>query len=69
MGAARKLITLDEAIDLINKHYGYDPEKHGKGVYTKKTIYNMVHKGKLGRHGPRHMLQLDEDEVILKLCR
>lgn len=65
----RKLITIDEAIELLNERHQFDAKKHGRDIYSKKTIYNKIHKGELKRYGPRHLAQLDEAEVILKLCR
>lgn len=62
-----KLLTLKEAIELLNRVYQIDPAKHGRDVFAKGTIYNMISRGELKRYGPRHILQLDESEVLAKL--
>ena len=56
-----KLVTIDEALELVAKHYQ-------RQVYKKKTIYNKISLGILTNHGPKRMALLDESEVIEKLC-
>ncbi|MCA6565831.1 MAG: hypothetical protein ACK5RO_11020 [Pseudobdellovibrionaceae bacterium] len=62
-------LTIDEAINMANQFYGIDPLKIGKSVYKKSYIYNLISKGKLKNHGPRHMALLDEREFRKVLLR
>jgi hypothetical protein len=65
----KERLTLNQVIDLANKHYGVDPKKTKRNAYKKSYIYNQVFKKKLTNHGPRHMALFDEDEVrkVLRL--
>lgn len=51
-----KLLTIKEALELIANHYG-------RPMFTARTIYNRIGSGKLTRHGPRHMVLLDQAEI------
>ena len=64
-----KLITLDEAVKLINEKHQNNPQISGRDVYSKRTLYNKIFQKQLKRYGPKHMAQLDEAEVLEKLCR
>lgn len=57
----RELISLEEALKLIE-------EKFQRPVYTKGTLYNKISKKELTRHGPKHKVLLDKEEVLEKLC-
>lgn len=58
------LLTLDEAIKILNKVYHWDESARGKPIYSKQTIYNAIYKGKLTRHGPKHRLLIDKSELL-----
>lgn len=60
---SRKLLTIDEAIVFLNNIHQINPDS-GRNVYSKKTLYNMIHKKRLKRFGPRHLVQLDQDDLI-----
>lgn len=62
----KKLVTLDQAVDLLNKAHQIDPEVCGRDAYSKQTLYNAIYKKKLARFGPKHILQIDVDELLLK---
>ncbi len=64
-----KRITINEVVQLANKFYGVDPARMGRDAYKKSYIYNLICKGKLKNHGPRHMALLDENEVRKVLLR
>lgn len=64
----RKL-TVKEAIKLLNEKMQINPEVEGRNAYSVQTLYNMVYRGELKRYGPRHILQLDEMELVDKLVR
>ena len=58
------LITLKEAIRVLNDAHFIDPIKEGRDAFSEKSIYNAVHGKKLKRYGPRHILQLDKAELL-----
>lgn len=59
-----ELVTAKQACKLVEEYF------QGQVPPLKlKTIYNKVCSKELKRHGPRHRLLLDKDEVIQKLCR
>lgn len=62
-------LTLRMVLDLANEHYGVDPKIVGRDVYKLSYIHQLVKKGKLTNHGPRHMALFEEAEVrkVLKL--
>lgn len=64
-GNMGKKITLNEAIELIDKSWKIDLDKLGKKhVYSKGSIYNAIHEKKLSRSGPPHIVMVDADEVL-----
>lgn len=60
----KTLISLDEAIELINKYF----DRHDENIYEKASLYNLIYKKQLKRYGPRHKVLLDKDEVIARFC-
>lgn len=62
--AAKKLVTLKEAIELVNQAHNIDPEKDGKTALSAQTIYNAINTKKMKRYGPRHILQVNVDELL-----
>lgn len=58
-----KLVSIDEAIQIVMDFYNTTTP-----LYSKGTIYNMISQKKINRYGPRHVVLLDEQEVIEKLC-
>ena len=60
----KKLVSLKEAVQLLNEVYSNDPQKSGRDIISLKTLYNKIHLGKLKRHGPRHFCQVDADEIL-----
>lgn len=61
---AKKLVTLKEAIELLNDAHGIDPVKLGRNVFSERTLYNAVHNKRIKRYGPRHIVQFDSDEIL-----
>lgn len=62
--AKKKKLTINEALEFLNEAHGVDPAALGRNAYSKQAIYNAVHTKKLNRFGPRHILQLDADELL-----
>lgn len=62
--AAKKLVTLKDAIDVVNQAHGIDPEKVGRAAISMQTIYNAISAKKLKRYGPRRIAQVDVDELL-----
>lgn len=60
----RKLISIDQAVTMINEHFS----QYGRKGYSKGYIYNLISEGKLHREGPPSMVLLDEQEIRDKLC-
>lgn len=56
-----KLVTIDEALKLIEEHFQYP-------MYKKGTIYNKISLGVLTNYGKLHRALLNADEVFEKLC-
>lgn len=65
--AAKKmhLLTLDQAIQEINRHWGLTD----RSLYSKQTLYKAIHKGELHRYGPRHVVFVDRDEIMARYCK
>lgn len=59
-----ELVSANEACKLAQEFF-----QSSIPVYSTKTIYNKVAAKELRRYGPRHMLQLDKEEVLQKLCK
>lgn len=59
-----ELLTLKQAVDFLNELHGIDPEKVGRNAYGTQHLYNMIHNGKLNRHGPRHIVQIEKDQLV-----
>lgn len=62
--AKKELVTLKEAVELLNQAHQNDKTKTGKDVFGEGSIYNAVSKKRLRRHGPRHMLQLEKEQLL-----
>jgi len=58
-----KLLTVNGAIRFLNEKMQIDPKLEGRDAISKQTIYNAVSKGELKRYGPKHILQIDEQEL------
>lgn len=58
------LVTLKEAVEVLNKAHDIDPEKEGRNAYSIKTIYNAIHARKLRRYGLPHIAKVDSDELL-----
>lgn len=69
MGAKKikELIGLKEAVHVLNSHFQNDPAKSGRNVYSLGTLYNKISSGELKRHGPRHMVLVDKEELLQAL--
>lgn len=65
MSAAKKMefITLDDAIAIADKFFNFDTT-NDKHVYQKSYLYNLISAGKLSRHGPYHLTQLEKNEFV-----
>lgn len=59
-----KLVSLVEAVKLINEAYQNNPEVSGRDVISIKTIYNALSSGRLTRYGSFHFRQVDADELL-----
>lgn len=64
--AARKLVTLKEAIQIINESFGYDPAKNdNKDLISIKTIYNALAAKKIKKYGKHSYRQVDVAEILM----
>ena len=61
---AKNLVTLKEAIQILNEVHQIDPKKLGRNAFATQTIYNAIAKKKLKRYGPYHILQVDVEELL-----
>jgi uncharacterized protein YfbU (UPF0304 family) len=61
-----KKVFLKEAIKLLNQAFGNDPEKSGRDIIAIKTLYNAISSKRLKAYGPRHMRQVDVEELMLE---
>lgn len=59
-----KVVSLKEAIQILNDAYQNDPEKSGRNAIAMQTIYNALSNGRLTRHGSRHFRQVDVNELL-----
>ncbi len=59
-----KLITLKQAVELLNQAYGIDPAIDGRPAYAIGTLYNAIAQKKLKRYGPTHLAQVDSEELL-----
>ena len=59
-----KIVSLVEAVDLLNKAYDNDPAKSGRDVISKKTLYNAISARKLKRHGRYSFAQVEVDQLL-----
>lgn len=64
MAAKKELITLKDALDVLNEAHGIDPEEFGRSVYSKQTLYNAFHTKRLTRYGPHHIAKVDKEELL-----
>lgn len=64
MAAKKELITLKQAIGILNEAHGIDPEIEGRSVYSLQTLYNAISTKKLNRYGPTHMAKVDKEELL-----
>ena len=62
----KKLVTLLQAIDLINEEFGNDPGASGRNVIAIGTLYNAISSKRLKAYGTRHFRQVDAEEVLLE---
>lgn len=64
MGAKKmNLITLDQAVELINSHWGTH-------IFARKTLLNKISLKELNRYGPtRKAVFVDKDEIMTRYCR
>lgn len=62
----RKLVSLKEAIRVLNEAHCHDPEIEGKDIYAIGTLYNAISQKKLKGYGPRHARKVDVDELLLE---
>jgi hypothetical protein len=62
--AKKKLVTLVEAVQIVNEAFQNDPEKSGRSAISKQTIYNALHSGRLTKYGSRHFRQVDVEELL-----
>lgn len=60
MSAARKLLTLDKAVELINAQYNVE----GYEAIKRKTLYNKIWEKKLINYGTRRKALVAEDEIM-----
>lgn len=59
-----KLVSLKEAVILLNDAYGNDKEKSGRDVVSIKTMYNKINLGQIVRYGPKHFCMVDVNEIL-----
>jgi hypothetical protein len=64
MSPSKKLITLKQAVNLLNEAHGVDPYTDGRNAFNIGSLYNAISKKKLKRFGPRHLAQVDQDDVL-----
>lgn len=58
-------LTLDEAIELINRHYNR-PES--KSLFKKKTFYNLISNDELTKKKVGRTVLVDKDEILARFC-
>ena len=59
-----RLLTVNGAIRFLNEKMQIDPKVEGRSAISKQTIYNAVSRGELKRYGSKHILQIEESELI-----
>lgn len=64
---SKDLITLKEAVDFLNQLHGIDPAKVGRNAFGMQHLYNLIHQKKLRRHGPRHIVQVEKQQLEILL--
>lgn len=65
------LITIDQAVELIKEtllQKYKNKEIAERMTLAKGTIYNLISKKYLRRHGAARCVLLEKDEIIAKLC-
>ena len=62
--AKQKLVSLDEAVQIINEAWGNDPKKSGRDFISKKTIYNAIYDEKIKREGRAKFAMVFVDEIL-----
>lgn len=60
----KKLVSLKEAIQILNNEFGNDPEKSGRNVVAIGTLYNAISNRRLKAYGSRHFRQVDVQELL-----
>lgn len=60
---SKELLTLKEAVDFLNELHGIDPNRAGRNAFGIQHLYNMIHQKKLRRHGPRHIVQVEKQQI------
>lgn len=66
MGAAKKstIVSLREALFELNRAWKNDPTKTGRSIIAQKTIYNAISAKKIRRHGPKHFVQVELEQIL-----
>lgn len=64
-----KLLTVNGAIRFLNEKMQINPQVEGRDAIAKQTLYNAVNRGELTRHGSKHILQLDAEEIERRFLR
>ncbi len=62
--AKKKLVSLKEAIDVLNDAFQNNPEKSGRDAISKGTLYNAISSKRLTAHGSSHFRQVEVEELL-----
>lgn len=66
MGKKQNLVSLKEAVKMLNEAHCNNPEVTKRNVLSVRALYNLLSAKKIGKYGPRHMRQVDMDELLAK---
>lgn len=61
---AKRLVSINEAVIVLNNAWGNDPNVSGRNIAAKKTIYNAISLKRLKRHGNKKFAMVSIDELL-----
>lgn len=59
-----KVVSLKEAIEVVNEAFQNDPAKSGRNVINIGSLYQALHHGKLKRYGSKSFRQVEVEELL-----
>lgn len=57
-------ITLQDALELLDKAHNFSPKTEGEHFYSIKTLYNGITEGKIKNYGRGNKALVDPKEVL-----